>query len=261
MFGEEVGERAIKSSRSLNTFWKSLIAAADAEVLLPKRQNPDNHWMTLKRPTNISGAIDKGPVTEISHWIYHEGAEMGLSTTPEYQKVEFTVTDIGLILKTLRLSADLISFLLPIQQVIFHALVLLFSLGFRQGIIMDIEGECLGAHHKREVPVHQHSPPYPLFCLTHLICVIGIHFYAFKAGYTSIDDFLHRPNLEIVEYIHLEWRDNMLGKKTFNMSYTNFCRTLRRAPSRGWLPHAGSHLRVPPRRARRVRRLFDAGGP
>jgi len=32
---EEVEERSIKSSRSLNSFWKSLIAAADAEILLP----------------------------------------------------------------------------------------------------------------------------------------------------------------------------------------------------------------------------------
>ena len=35
---EEVEERSIKSSRSLNTFWKSLIAAADAEILLPNER-------------------------------------------------------------------------------------------------------------------------------------------------------------------------------------------------------------------------------
>jgi len=52
---EEFEERTIKSSRSLNTFWKSLIAAADAEVLLPMREDPKNHWMTLKRPTNMPG--------------------------------------------------------------------------------------------------------------------------------------------------------------------------------------------------------------
>lgn len=55
---EEVEEQSIKSSQSLNTFWKSLIAAADAEILLPMRENPDNHWMTLKRPTNQPDLLD-----------------------------------------------------------------------------------------------------------------------------------------------------------------------------------------------------------
>ncbi|GBE88644.1 hypothetical protein SCP_1400490 [Sparassis crispa] len=40
---EEIEERSIKSSRSLNTFWKSLIAAADDEILLPMRENPDSY--------------------------------------------------------------------------------------------------------------------------------------------------------------------------------------------------------------------------
>ncbi|KAF2254144.1 hypothetical protein BU26DRAFT_499963 [Trematosphaeria pertusa] len=72
---EEVEEQAIKSARSLNTFWKSLIAAADAEVLLPKRElSPSNHC-----------SVDEGPVALVSNWIYHEGAEkMGLSTKPDY---------------------------------------------------------------------------------------------------------------------------------------------------------------------------------
>jgi hypothetical protein len=53
---EEIYEQAVKSSRSLNTFWKSLIAAADAEVLLPMREDPANHWMTLKRPKDMPGS-------------------------------------------------------------------------------------------------------------------------------------------------------------------------------------------------------------
>ena len=65
---EYVREKTVKSSRSLNTVWKSLIAAADAKVLLPKRRNrPENHWMVLKRPKNYPGSTDKGPVAQISH--------------------------------------------------------------------------------------------------------------------------------------------------------------------------------------------------
>ena len=63
---EEVEERSIKSSRSLNTFWKSLIAAADAEILLPMRENSENHWMTLKRPTNMPGSLDPLYHVEVS---------------------------------------------------------------------------------------------------------------------------------------------------------------------------------------------------
>lgn len=45
---------------------------------------------------------------------------------------------------------------------------------------------------------------YPLFCLKHLVGVIVIHSKAFKAGYQSVDELLHRPNLEDVDYVPLE---------------------------------------------------------
>ena len=63
---------------------------------------------------------------------------MGFNTTPKYQTVEFTVTDIGLIL-TLWLCVDSIAFVAPIQRVIFYALVLLFSYDFRQGMTIGMK--------------------------------------------------------------------------------------------------------------------------
>ena len=63
------------------------------------------------------------------------------STASDCKKVEFTVTDIGLILKNLWLCADLITFGSPIQCVIFHAVVLLFSFGYRQGMIIGMKYE------------------------------------------------------------------------------------------------------------------------
>ncbi|RYC59464.1 hypothetical protein CHU98_g6760, partial [Xylaria longipes] len=254
---EEVEDRTIKSSRSLNTFWKSLIAAADAEVLLPKRQDPENHWMTLKRQKNHPGSTDEGPVAQISHWIFHEGAEiMGLIAAPEYQKVEFTVNDIGLILKTLWLCAHLVPFVAPIQRVVFHALVLMFAYGFRQGMIMGMKYRDVTMavirddrnrrrlvatftirRNKLRANALEHKKgekfqftttllPYQLFCVTHLVGVIGVHFDAFKAGYRSVDELLHRPNLEHVDYVPLEWRDEVLDHDIFPMSYTTFSRNL-----------------------------------
>lgn len=68
--------------------------------------------------------------------------------------------------------------------------------------------------------------PYQLFCVTHRVGVIGIHFDAFKAGYRSVDELLHRPNLEHVDYVALEWHDDVLDRDIFPMSYTSFSRTL-----------------------------------
>jgi hypothetical protein len=198
-------------------------------------------------------------VSQISHWIYEEGAEiMGLSTASDYKKVEFTVTDIGLILKTLWLCADHIAFGSPIQRLTFHALVLLFSFGYRQGMIIGMKyKEVVVAlirdeqGRKRLVTTYtinrnklranalEHTKgekfqftttllPYPLLCLTHLVCVIGIHHNAFKAGFTSVDDIFNRPHLENVNYVHLEWRQDFLDKEIFPMSYTSFWRSLRR---------------------------------
>ena len=137
---EHVIERAVKSARSLNAFWKALIAAADTEVLAPLRQkSTDNYQLVLKHPKNYPGSADEGPMSKISHWIYHEGAEeMGLATVPEYTTVEMTARDIGVILRTLWLFADWIP-MTPFQCVIFHALIILFSLGFRQGMITGMK--------------------------------------------------------------------------------------------------------------------------
>ncbi|KAG9023095.1 hypothetical protein FRB95_013562 [Tulasnella sp. JGI-2019a] len=153
---EHVIERAVKSARSLNAFWKALIAAADAEVLSPLWQrSTDNYQLVLKRPKNYPGLADEGPVSKISHWIYHEGAEeMGLATVPEYTTVEMTARDIGVILRTLWLFANWIP-MMPFQHVIFHTLVILFSLGFRQGMITGMKFQ--------DVPVAMvHDPVDPM---------------------------------------------------------------------------------------------------
>ncbi|KAF2254145.1 hypothetical protein BU26DRAFT_134336 [Trematosphaeria pertusa] len=70
--------------------------------------------------------------------------------------------------------------------------------------------------------------PYALFCLTHLVCAVGIYFEAFEADYQSIDEMLSTPNLETVDYVHLKWKKDKLEDPIFPMSYTSFWRTLRR---------------------------------
>jgi hypothetical protein len=137
---EYIMEKAVKLARLLNAFWTALIAAADIEVLAPLcKKSLDNYQLVLKRPKNYPGSADEGPVSRISHWIYHGGADkMGLSTVPEYTKVKMMAHDVGVILWMLWLMADWIP-ISPLQWVIFHALVILFSLGFRQGMIMGMK--------------------------------------------------------------------------------------------------------------------------
>ncbi|MCJ1424610.1 hypothetical protein MMC29_002498 [Sticta canariensis] len=110
------------------------------KYLFPKRNpNPSSlHWMVLKRPKNYPGWADKGPVSQISHWMYGKGAkEMGLLRNSEYETIEMTAREVGRLLKTLRLRADNIPVQKPIRRAIFHAIVLLCAYGgFRKGMVI-----------------------------------------------------------------------------------------------------------------------------
>lgn len=196
----------------------------------------------------VKASTDEGPVAQISHRIYHQGAkEMQLSTMPEDETVEFTATDIGLILKTLWLCTDLITFLFSIQRVIFHALVLLFqprlptrhyyrhegstchrsrcpAIGGDLSLPLRFGGTSSGRTlcNKTRRARSSSSPPYPLFCLTNVVAVIGLDCKAFKADHQSVQELLHRPSLEDVNYVPLEWRDELLNEEILPMSYSTF---------------------------------------
>lgn len=78
----EVEEGDVESSRPLNTLWKlwkPTMAVADAEILLPIRENPEN----VELPQVLSRLNRQRP-SQISKWTYQGGAdEMGLSTALE----------------------------------------------------------------------------------------------------------------------------------------------------------------------------------
>ena len=56
----------------------------------------------------------------------------------------------------------------------------------------------------------------------------GIHADAYAAGFTSPDELLNRPILEDVDYVPFEWKESMLDKEIFPMSYATFARIFRR---------------------------------
>ncbi|KAK0629189.1 hypothetical protein B0T17DRAFT_615001 [Bombardia bombarda] len=249
---EEVEDRAIKSSRSLNTFWKSLIAAADAEVLLPKRQDPKNHWMTLKRQKDHPGSTDEGPVLPDQpldlprgcrdHGTYRD-ARVPESRVHRQRHRPHPQDPVAL------RPSNASSFTLSSSSSP-------TAFGIRQGMIMGMKyrdvtmavirddqdrrrlvatftiwrnklrANALGHKKGEKFQFTTTLLPYQLFCVTHLVGVIGVHFNAFKAGYRSVDELLHRPNLEHVDYVPLEWRDEVLDDDIFPMSYTTFSRIL-----------------------------------
>lgn len=63
---EFVIEQAVTKCRTVNTFWKALIAGADAEYLSKGVEDEDGHRTTLKRKTNFPGWADTGPVSQIT---------------------------------------------------------------------------------------------------------------------------------------------------------------------------------------------------
>ena len=65
-------------------------------------------------------------------------------------------------------------------------------------------------------------------CVTHIIAVIGVHFNAFKADYTSTNDLYTRAKLDGVDYVGFEWEKEFLDQEILPMSYTTFTHYLHR---------------------------------
>ena len=70
----------------------------------------------------------------------------------------------------------------------------------------------------------------------HLVAVRGIQAGAFEADYKLVNDLLHRPILEDVDYVLLKWKESILEKPIFPMSYAVFARILCRVLLRCWIP-------------------------
>ncbi|RMZ87306.1 hypothetical protein DV736_g5468, partial [Chaetothyriales sp. CBS 134916] len=64
--------------------------------------------------------------------------------------------------------------------------------------------------------------PFPLVCLGRLVVAQAIQDNAFDAGFVHAEDFLTKPVLGDVDYIELKWKDEMLERPVFNLSYAQF---------------------------------------
>jgi hypothetical protein len=59
-------------------------------------------------------------------------------------------------------------------------------------------------------------------CLGRLIVSRAIQDNAFDPGFTDAEEFLTRPVLGEVDYIALKWKDEMLNRLVFDLSYRKF---------------------------------------
>lgn len=82
--------------------------------------------------------------------------------------------------------------------------------------------------------------PYSPVCLASIIAACAIKDNAFKVRFESVEALLSRPALENVNFLQLEWKEEMLGESIFGLSNSKFYELWHRT----WLV-AGA--RTPPR--------------
>jgi hypothetical protein len=64
--------------------------------------------------------------------------------------------------------------------------------------------------------------PSALLCLTSLILARGLEENAFVGEYKNASDLYNRPDLGSVDYIELEWKEEIKEDIMFTMSYHNY---------------------------------------
>jgi hypothetical protein len=64
--------------------------------------------------------------------------------------------------------------------------------------------------------------PYSPICLASIIAARAIKDDAFKVAFESVEALLSRPTLESVDFLPLDWKEEMLDRPIFNISDSTF---------------------------------------
>ncbi|KAM7197986.1 Protein of unknown function (DUF3435) domain containing protein [Rhypophila sp. PSN 637] len=246
--------RSVKHSITVLALWKALLMAAHDKVLKTKRlEDPQNAevWKLKRHALHNHGS---GPVKRVSDWIAGELTDKyNLNREQRAVKREATAEDIMMVLDTLwSRAADIPCE--PRARVAFHSLVILSSLGFREGVTInfcyknvelqvvrglgDVKSTLfarLTLHQNKQrqkvirrqqdhiVEIGLFPVPCQLICLVSQIALRSIADDAFKhVTFTSLEDLLERPVLEDQDAVTLEWKDEMMDKPIFPLAYHRF---------------------------------------
>ncbi|KAL8410445.1 hypothetical protein RB596_000215 [Gaeumannomyces avenae] len=278
-------ERSVKAAYSVESLWRTLVLAANGTVLEEKRRADPDHASQWTLTCNYGKkSPGTGPVWQISYWIAHSlSREYCLNLGQSFIKTEATDRDILLFLTTLWTRANDI----PCSRrtrVALHSVILMASIGgFRPGtlfgfsysqvrlaVIRDPEStqrklvaeitirqnklkdDVIRTSQKDKVSFSVVPIPCQICCLATLIAAQAIHDNAFKTPFRSFEELLQRPNMEGVDYVQLDWREEMEDRQIFPVSYDIawplWHRTLEvaglREPVRFYATRVGAGLRL-----------------
>ncbi|KAL2193986.1 hypothetical protein P885DRAFT_43988, partial [Corynascus similis CBS 632.67] len=253
--------RTVNYTFSVIEVWRRLIAAADFKVLCGERaalrrmeKYLEANQLFLKWPQE--GEKRDGPAYTIVKWIIQSlSVELKLEMNSLYVKVEATVEDIIIILKTLyRRETDIPAS--PLTRVGFHHTVLDLAIGgHRPGCLEDTlcrqytiaivrdpddptRTRPITCKYKKQlstrankvyplppvnrVAYHITTVPYPLLCSTSLVITRAIEIDALDMDYKTVHEFLHYPALGRTNYLVIPWKEEFLDKPLFPLTYKAF---------------------------------------
>ncbi|KAF1973216.1 hypothetical protein BU23DRAFT_568519 [Bimuria novae-zelandiae CBS 107.79] len=210
--------RTVNSASTVIQCWRELIAQADSTVLLDKRrEDPRNFQQWRLKFIDHTNQRGQGPVFEICQ----RAADIPCQ---------------------------------PSTRVSFHGILLLAAIGgFRRATIASVKYRdvCLAVVRdpndrsktklvvtptigknklKRASRVSRALAisfsmtlvPYSPVCLASIIAARAIKDDAFKVGFESVEALLSRPSLKSVDFLPLDWKEEMLDRPIFNLSNGTF---------------------------------------
>ncbi|KAF2473896.1 uncharacterized protein BDR25DRAFT_125887 [Lindgomyces ingoldianus] len=248
--------RTMTTASAVLQRWRDITAEADRTVLLEKRRKEkrceEKGPLWRLKFVDHANKRGQGPIYEISNWIFkHLAKEFDLATTLTFDKVEVTDEDIAVLLTTLwERAADVPC--KPRVRVSIHGIFLLAGIGgFRKSTILRVaykdvalvvvrdpddssktmlivrptipknkqKRASMEASRAEKISFSLTLVPYPLICLASLVGAFAVKDNAFKTGFRSVEALLYQLNLEDVDFVPLQWKEEMLDRPIFEVDH------------------------------------------
>ncbi|GKU05242.1 unnamed protein product [Fusarium langsethiae] len=246
-------ERTVNSAATIQDVWSALVSVANDKVLRGIRvQFPEHRQVYVLRFTT-RGGHDAGPAGQVGRLIPGIAREYGLSRSQLFEKMEMTLQDILMILRTVWERASYIP-CRPCKRLSFPAMILLGGIGgwrfesLKQIKYRDVKvawvkdpknsqkARCVATiriHHAKwkadKIERDQTSSftfsialvPFKPVCLLSHIVATAFFRNAFSNEFTTPEKILYpEPEPECsVNYIPLAWKDEMLDNHVFDLDY------------------------------------------
>ncbi|PSR81437.1 hypothetical protein BD289DRAFT_439153 [Coniella lustricola] len=257
---ERRSRQQITCVTSVNNTWKTLIAAAQEQVL-DKLALQTGRQLVIARQQGPRGAADDGISARITRWIGTVLKEdCNLTIDSEYEKVPATCKDMELLLRALWARADDIPMSADNRVTMHIYLLILYVSGCRPGMLKDIlwkhlrlylisdpdshsgrrlfldpvllfnklkADSVLLSSERRKFKFSAGLMPTLLLDMTHMIVVWAVHKGALAHDFPSITAMLQKPHLDSGPTT-FQWKEDIKDKRPFTMSCDTFRRHFKR---------------------------------